>query len=115
MSKDETAGLLKFLSPFSEDILEIVLWLREFVWDMYPSCNELIYDNYNALAIGYSLSDKQSEMFCHIAVYSKYVNIGFDHGVELDDPKQILKGTGNRIRHISVTDFINFQKPYVKT
>ena len=68
MSKDETAGLLKFLSPFSEDILEIVFWLREFVWDMYPNCNELIYDNYNAVAFGWSPSDKVGDTFCSIAV-----------------------------------------------
>ncbi|MBI2731692.1 MAG: DUF1801 domain-containing protein [Sphingobacteriales bacterium] len=114
MAREPLTDLLKFLKPFDKEVQEIALKLREFVLDIFPKTNELIYDNYNALAIGYSLSDKQKEMFCHIAVYSKYVNIGFDHGVDLDDPKQILKGTGNRIRHITVTDFKTFQKSYVK-
>jgi hypothetical protein len=114
MAREPLTDLLKFLKPFDKEVQEIALKLREFVLDIFPDTNELIYDNYNALAIGYSLSDKQKEMFCHIAVYSKYVNIGFDRGVDLDDPKQILKGTGNRIRHITVTDFEAFQKSYVK-
>ena len=41
--------------------------------------------------------------------------LGFDRGVDLDDPKQMLKGTGNRIRHITVIGFDTFQKSYVKT
>ena len=114
MAREPITDLLKFLKPFDKDVQEIALKLREFVLNTFPDTNELIYDNYNALAIGYSLSDKQKEMFCHIAVYSKYVNIGFDRGVDLDDPKQILKGTGNRIRHITVGDFKLFQKSYVK-
>lgn len=115
MAREPLTDLLKFLKPFDKEVQEIALKLREFVLDIFPNTNELIYDNYNALAIGYSLSDKQKEMFCHIAVYSKHVNIGFDRGVDLDDPNQILKGTGNRIRHITVESFKTFQKSYVKT
>ena len=58
MSKEQTKDLLKFLKPFSGDIQEIVWWLRAFVWDLYPQTNELIYDNYNALAFGWSPTDK---------------------------------------------------------
>ena len=54
MSKAETKDLLKFLKPFDKDIQDRALWLREFVWDLYPTANELIYDNYNALAFGWS-------------------------------------------------------------
>ncbi len=115
MAREPIKDLIKFLTPFDKKVQAIALKLREFVLDTFPNTNELIYDNYNALAIGYSLSDKQKEMFCHIAVYSKYVNIGFDYGVDIDDPKQLLKGTGNRIRHITVTDFETFQRGYVKS
>src|SRR5258707_8679143 len=67
MSKSETKDLLKFLKPFP-DQTEIVLWLREFVWDLYLKANELIYDNYNALAFGWSPTDKVGHTFCSIAV-----------------------------------------------
>jgi hypothetical protein len=43
MSKEETTHLLEFLKPFGHDIKQTALWLREFVWDLYPNTNELIY------------------------------------------------------------------------
>jgi hypothetical protein len=54
MSKDQKTDLLKFLSVYPEEKQETALWLRDFVWDLYPQSNELIYDNYNALAFGWS-------------------------------------------------------------
>ncbi len=50
MSKEQTKDLLKFLSTLPEEIKEIAMWLREFVWDVYPNTTELIYYNYNAVA-----------------------------------------------------------------
>ena len=34
------------------------MWLRDFAWDLCPKTNELIYDNYNAVAFGWSPTDK---------------------------------------------------------
>ena len=59
MSKEEVQDLQKFLTAFDDRIKEIALWLREFVWDLYPNTNELIYDNYNALAFGWSPTPKR--------------------------------------------------------
>ena len=58
MSKEQTKNLLKFLKPFGEDIIERVMRLRDFAWDLCPEANELIYDNYNALAFGWSPTNK---------------------------------------------------------
>lgn len=67
MSKEQTKDLLKFLKPFDDDIKEIALWLREFVWELYPNNNELIYDNYNAVAVEWSPADRVGHTFCCIA------------------------------------------------
>ena len=53
MGKEQTKDLLKFLEPFGKEITGLVMWLREFAWDLYPKTNELIYDNYNAVALGW--------------------------------------------------------------
>jgi hypothetical protein len=58
MSKEQTKDPLKFLKPFDSQITERVLWLRDFVWDLCPQTNELTYDNYNAVAFGWSPTDK---------------------------------------------------------
>jgi hypothetical protein len=116
MSKEQTKELLKFLEPFSEDITERALWLREFIWDLYPQANELIYDNYNALAVGWSPTDKVGHTFCSIAVgrTSNNLHFGFYWGNELSDPDKILLGEGNQYRYILVPDKIKFPKAYIK-
>ncbi|MCI0612199.1 DUF1801 domain-containing protein [bacterium] len=116
MSKEETKDLLKFLKPFDKEIQDRALLLREFVWDLYPTANELIYDNYNALAFGWSPTDRVGHVFCSIAVgrSSNNVHFGFYWGSELDDPKKILLGGGNQYRYILVKSISEFPKAYIK-
>jgi hypothetical protein len=116
MSKDETKDLLSFLKPFDKDIQELVLWLREFIWDLYPKTNELIYDNYNALAVGWSPTEKVGHTFCSIAVgrTSKNVHFGFYWGAQISDPEKMLIGNGNQYRYILVKNKNEFPKVYIK-
>jgi len=116
MSKEQTKDLLQFLKPFSKEIIERVLWLREFIWDHYPQTNELIYDNYNALAVGWSPTDRVGHTFCSIAVgrTSNNVHFGFYWGSEISDPDKILLGEGNQYRYILVPDKNKFPKAYIK-
>jgi hypothetical protein len=65
-----------------------------------PGAMELVYDNYNALAIGFGPSQRASEAIFSIALYPRWVTLFFLHGVRLADPRKILKGSGKRVRHI---------------
>ncbi len=116
MSKEQTKDLLKFLQPFPDQVKEIALWLREFVWDLYPDANELIYDNYNALAFGWSPTDRLGHTFCSIAIGRSTMNIhfGFYWGSEITDPDKILLGKGNQYRYILVKNKNDFPKAYIK-
>jgi hypothetical protein len=115
MPKEELTDLLKFLTPFPAEVQQKALWLREFVWDLYPQANELIYDNYNALAFGWSPTEKVGHTFCSIAVgrTSYNVHFGFYWGAELADPEKLLIGNGNQYRYILVHDTADFPKPYI--
>ena len=114
MPKEELNDLLRFLLPYPDKVKAASLWLREFVWDLYPECNELIYDNYNAVAFGWSPTDKAGDVFCSIAVYSDHVNFGFNKGSELDDPGNMLTGDGSQYRYIKVKDKDDFHEWYAK-
>jgi len=115
MSKEQTKDLLKFLKPFPPQTRDIALWLREFVWDLYPTTNELIYDNYNALAFGWSPTDRVGHTFCNVAIGRSTKNIlfGFYWGSEIDDPKKLLIGNGNQFRYILVSNKTDFPKAYI--
>jgi hypothetical protein len=116
MPKETIKDLLKFLKPFPKQVKENALWLRDFVWDLYPDSNELIYDNYNAVASGWSLSDKLGDVFCNIAVgrTSHNVHFGFYWGSKIADPEKKLIGEGNQYRYILVPDIKKFPKTYIK-
>lgn len=116
MPKETIKDLLKFLKPFPKEVQLRALWLREFVWDNYPECNELIYDNYNAVAWGWSISDKLGDTFCNIAVgrSSHNVHFGFFWGSKIADPEKKLIGQGNQYRYLLVTDIKKFPKAYIK-
>lgn len=115
MGKEHTRDLLKFLKPFSNDIQEIVLKLRAFVWDLYPKANELIYDNYNAVAFGWSITEKLGHTFCTMAIgrTSKNIHFGFYFGSKLSDPDKLLMGSGNQYRYILVKDVNKFPTTYI--
>ena len=116
MSKEHTKELLKFLKPFDSGIIDLVIWLRDFAWDLCPEANELIYDNYNAVAFGWSPTDKVGHTICSIAVgrSSKNIHFGFYWGNELSDPDKILLGEGNQYRYVLVTDKRKFPKAYIR-
>lgn len=107
-------NLNTFLEPFDEGIQKLTLELRDFITGLVPQVNELIWDNYNAVAIAYSKSEKLKDAFCHIAVYSKHVNFGFNRGAELTSSVLKLEGKGKLIRHISVKDIRTFPKKEIE-
>jgi len=107
--------LIKFLRPYDPSVRELAFGLRELVLQEMAPCYENIYDAYSAVAIGYGTSDRLSDGIFHLAVYSKHVNLGFNDGAMLDDPKGILQGNGNRIRHITIRALDELKRPEIRS
>lgn len=82
--------------------------LRQYILELYPNSNELLYHTH-ALTAVFSISDKLSDAFCMIPIYSNHLNLGFNKGTLLKDPNQLLTGTGNLIRHIDVQDASDYR------
>ena len=105
---------LGFLAPFESSVTELALAARKLVLEEAPDSMELIYDAYNAVATGYGFTGRPSECFIHIAVYAKWVNLGFHRGAEIPDPNGLLQGTGRLIRHIRIAELADLKKPPVR-
>jgi hypothetical protein len=114
MSKETVTDLVRFMLPYPDSVKAAALWLRNFVWDLYPDTNELIYDNYNAVAFGWSPTDKAGDVFCSIAVCSDHVNFGFNRGVDFPDPQKALIGNGSQYRYLRVRNKDDFPEEYIK-
>lgn len=105
---------LKFLSPYGPRITELALATRALVLQEAPDSTELIYDAYSAVATGYSFTGRPSDAFIHIAVYSGWVNLGFNRGSGFSDPQKVLHGSGKWIRHIRIAELADLRKPEVR-
>jgi len=115
MAKDDVADILRLLYAYEPAVREKALWLREYIWDRYPQANELIYDNYNALAFGWSPTEKMSQIFCSVAIYrvNQGIHFGFYWGAELNDRQKVLAGNGNQYRYLLVDNISNLPLTYL--
>ncbi len=108
-------ALIKFLKPYDPAIQDLALRLRDLVLEEMAPCHENIYDAYSAVAIGYGWSERMRDGVFHVAVYTNHVNLGFNFGASLPDPLGILEGSGNQIRHISISDTDALERPEIRS
>lgn len=94
--------IIRGISRFPAELQERVHWLRTLVWERYPESTELVYIKANALAAGWALSDRSTDIFVSYAVYTKHINLGFNFGNEVADPKGLLQGDGKLYRFLRV-------------
>ena len=91
----------QFLDFKSKKVIDIYKDLRSYIFEICPDCNEILYHTH-ALTSVYSMSEKLSDAFCMLPIYTNHVNLGFNKGILLQDKKNLLKGTGKLIRHINI-------------
>ena len=101
VGRDVPAALETFLSPFDDDVAEIVHALRDRVLGVMPNAHEFVWDATNAVSLVYTPTRRWQDGICHVATYSRHANLGFNDGAALPDPLRLLEGSGTRIRHVS--------------
>jgi hypothetical protein len=92
--------LASFLAKYSPEIASLARAIRKKMRQRFPTALELVYDNYNALAIGYAPTERASEAIFSIAVYPKWVRLFFLQAKGLSDPAKKLQGSGSVARHV---------------
>jgi len=104
----------QFLLDFKDQkVIDLFNDLRAYILELYPDSNELLYHTH-ALTAVFSISDKLSDAFCMLPIYTNHINLGFNKGTLLKDPNKLLTGTGNLIRHIDVKKTSDYRNPKVK-
>jgi len=83
---------------------------------LIPNAVEMVYDNYNALVIGFCPGMRPSEAILSIALMPQWVSLCFLQGAGLPDPEQRLEGSGNVARHIKLkSGAVTLDEPGVRT
>jgi hypothetical protein len=113
-AKTPTQQLAAFLAKFEPPVAATARAALSHLRKRLPGAAELVYDNYNALAIGFGPGDRASEVIFSIAVYPRWVSLFFLQGAKLPDPDNVLRGNGNKVRHIVLTNMTVLELPAVK-
>jgi hypothetical protein len=103
-----------FIAKFDPAIAKLVRAARSTLRKRFPTAIELVYDNYNALAIGYSSTERTSDVLFSLAVYARGVNLYFMYGRSLPDPRKLLQGSGNQGAFVRLDDLSVLDQPAVK-
>jgi hypothetical protein len=113
-AKSSEALLDGFLLKFSPEVETIARQALKKMRARLPGAIELVYDNYNALAIGFAPTERASDAIFSIALYPRWVSLFFlISGTKLSDPECYLQGNGNRVRHIVLENAATLDDPAV--
>lgn len=92
-----------FIDKFTPEIAIQTRRALAMVSARLPGATIMVYDNYNALAIGFGSTDNVSSIVCSVAVYPRWVSLFLTNGPTLPDPEGLLEGEGGTVRHIKLT------------
>jgi hypothetical protein len=106
--------LAAFLAKFTPETAALAKAVLTKMRARLPGAVELVYDNYNALAIGFGPTERASEAIFSIAVFPRWVSLFFLYGAALPDPKKVLKGSGNKVRHIVIKNAAELDAPAIR-
>ena len=98
--KSPARQLAGFIARFAPEIAALTRTARARMRKRLPRAVELVYDNYNALVIGFGPTERASEAIVSIVAYPRWVSVVFLQGAHLPDPLGVLTGSGNQVRHI---------------
>jgi len=102
-AKSAESQLAGFLAKYEAEVAALAEEIREEIRKLYPTALELVYDNYNALVIGFGPTERASEAIFSIVLYPRWVSLFFLQATGLPDPDKILQGSGSVAKHVVLT------------
>src|SRR5271165_4255234 len=114
VARSAEVQLDEFLAKFTPEVEGTARQALRKMRARLPGAIELVYDNYNALAIGFSPTERASDAIFSIALYPRWVSLFFlISGTKLRDPECYLQGSGNRVRHVVLENAATLDDPAV--
>jgi Domain of unknown function (DU1801) len=110
-SLDDAAQVLQAASAKTRPVADALyaLLLRT-----HPKANQLAWPKQRIISFGWG-PKKMSEHYAYLGIQSVHVNLGFYMGAHLEDPSNLLEGTGKNLRHIKLRNFEEVNSPAVKS
>ena len=106
--------LAAFLVRYDPAVAKLARACRAALRKRLPTANELVYDNYQFLALGYCATERASDCLVSLAISPKGVALSFYYGASLPDPAGILLGAGNQNRYVRLASAATLAEPAVE-
>ncbi len=111
---DPEKELRRFIARYTPEIGTVAREALAKLRKRLPRAIALVYDNYNALAIGFGPTDRASDVILSVALYPRWVSLFFLKGVGLPDPGEVLRGSGKVVRHVVLGSARDLDKPEIR-
>lgn len=105
--------LESFIAKYDTDVGKLARAARTAIRKRLPTANELVYDNYQFLAIGYGGTERATDCIVSLAVSPKGVALSFYYGASLPDPNGVLLGSGSQNRFVRLASAATLKQPAV--
>ena len=86
--------------------------MRTIILETLPDTLEIVDPPSGIVAYGFGR--KYSHLVCAIAPYKSYLNLIFSVGTQLEDPYQLLSGSGKKARHVRINNEGDANQPGVR-
>jgi hypothetical protein len=106
--------LTRFIEKYSPEVAAVARAALAKMRARLPGAVQLVYDNYNALVIGFGPTERASDAVFSIVLYPRWVNLFFLNGAGLHDPQKLLQGSGSRVRSIRLDTASALEQPPVR-
>ena len=114
MTETPARQLEGFLAKYTPEMVRATRQSLTRMRKLMPGATELVYDNYNALVIGFGPGERASEAVFSIVPFPRWVTLCFLQGRGLADPHGLLKGNGSRVRNIRLESPATLDRPEVR-
>lgn len=104
-----------FLAKYTPEIAASARRCLRKLRSLAPGAVELVYDNYNALVIGFSPTPRPSDAILSLALMPRYICLCFlQTAGSLPDPHQRLRGSGKLARNTILDGADDLDDPAVR-
>jgi len=109
IAMNEPPEVERLLGSYSPAVAEAARAVRGAVLAALPGCEEQA--DHSANVIGYGYGPGYKHMICTLILSKAGVKLGFSGGASLDDPDQLLEGSGKVHRYVVVADRAEAEDP----
>jgi hypothetical protein len=104
------------LEDHAPQVREVFLALRSLMRDLMPGATEQLDVPDRLLAFGFGMTGglRLRDFAVGLIPHTSHVNVQLADGALLDDPAEIVEGTGKRIRHVKCRSIDDVARPALR-